>query len=129
VALVGLLVSVPTTYPFAAAFRLAAQYSLIRSPTALRAAADISRRCGRWEVLALVKRPAPFAKMNDSGSSSRSYESRRCGNSPTSFLASCASSRSWASAPRLARSYKWAFCLRDAGGYLDMARPEIVVPG
>jgi hypothetical protein len=90
-------------YALAAAFRRAAQYFFIRALTALRAAADIRRRRGAF-LLARRARRAPVAKMNDTGNSSLSNESRRCGNSPIRFFASCTNSRSRTSAPRLASS-------------------------
>ena len=82
------------------AFRFAAQYFFIRTLTAFRAAADIPRR-RRFSFFA-ASRPESFAMMNESGSSSLSNESRRCGNNSTSSLTSCFKSSRRASAPRLA---------------------------
>jgi hypothetical protein len=97
---------------YAVTIRRAAQYRFIRSLTALRAVADILRRRGRWAALAFVTGPASRLMMNDSGSSSGSYESRRCGNSPIRFLVSRTNSRNRTSAPRLASSNRWASRLR-----------------
>ena len=82
------------------AFRFAAQYFFIRTLTAFRAAADIPRR--RRTSFFAASRPESFAIMNESGSSSLSNESRRCGNNSTSSLTSCFKSSRRASAPRLA---------------------------
>jgi hypothetical protein len=97
---------------------LAAQHFFIRSLAAfLRAAAAIRRR-GR-SALTLTTRPAPFAKMNSSGSSSLSNESRRCGNNSIRYFTSCTTSRSRASAPRFASSNRWR-----SGSPRGMSSPE-----
>jgi hypothetical protein len=103
---------------YAFAFLRAAQYFLIRTLTAFRAAADMRRlrlRAGRLATVERFTRPAPFAMRNDTGSSSGSNELRRSGKSPTIFLTSCANSRSRISAPRLASSRTCDECLDITG--------------
>src|SRR5947207_1558482 len=84
------------------ALRLAAQYFVMRALTALLWAADMRR------VLRLTgagpafrfNRPAPLARMNDTGSSSGSNESFKAGKAVMRALASSANSRRRTSAPR-----------------------------
>jgi hypothetical protein len=98
-------------YAFAAVFRFAVQYRLMRWLSAFRCAADIRRR-RRCRAICFRSRRAPCAKMKVIGSSSWSNESRRCGNKSMRYFASCTNSPSRASAPRLASSSRWVSSLR-----------------
>jgi len=80
------------------AFRRAAQYFRIRSPTALRCATDMRLRRRRTAV-AVAGCRAPFLRMKLTGNSSSSTEALRSGNIVRICLASSANSRSRAFAP------------------------------
>ena len=99
------------SYFFAVAFRRSAQYFFIRADTAFFAAADIGFR---RRVPVPVARSAPLLMMKDTGSSSLSTASRRCGKVFTSDATSAWSSCQRASAPRRAHLRMSAECFAIA---------------